>query len=425
VAIALAAMLGVAGCRGNGGPASGGAASGAGPRAPVAGSGSASAAAGAEAPAARPTDARPRRAPPRDPPPVVPVPAAIAAQVKLVKVLGGLHRPVLIAAAPGDTSGRLFVIEQRGKIVVVRAGKVKRTPLLDLTGRLSTGNEEGVLGLAFHPRFAENHKLYVDYTDRARATHVVEYRTRADDPDQVDPATARELLKVDQPYSNHNAGNLTFGPDGKLWVGLGDGGSAGDPHGNGQNPRALLGKMLRIDVDAAEPEPEIVAMGLRNPWRYAFDPKTGDLYIGDVGQDKWENVYAIAHDDLVGHNFGWNVREGRHCYAKHPCDRPDFTPPVVDYAHGEEGCSVTGGFVYRGAALPALDGVYFYGDYCSAKIKSFRWTPEAGATDHWAWKEALDPDGDLTNLSSFGVDARGELYLVSLDGNVFELVPRR
>jgi glucose/arabinose dehydrogenase len=366
-------------------------------------------------------DARPP-APPRDPPPLVPVPAAAAAHVALRTIATGLHRPVLVTFAPGDDA-RLFVVEQRGTIRIVRKGKVAKTPFFRIGG-LSDGNEQGLLGLAFHPRFAENRKLYVDYTTEDKATHVVEYQVSARDPDRVDESTARELLVIEHPYSNHNGGNLTFGPDGKLWLGMGDGGSAGDPHDNGQNPRVLLGKLIRLDVDAAQPPPEVVAIGLRNPWRFSFDRATGDLYIGDVGQDQWESVYAVPHDDLVGHNFGWSVREGRHCFKQTPCDRPDFVAPVVDYAHGAEGCSVTGGWVYRGTAIPSLDGVYFYGDFCTAKVKSFRWSAATGATDHWDWKQALDPDGELTNLSSFGVDAAGELYLASLDGNLFELVPR-
>ncbi|HTJ46918.1 MAG TPA: PQQ-dependent sugar dehydrogenase [Kofleriaceae bacterium] len=365
-------------------------------------------------------DARPA-APPREPIAPVPVPADAAAHVAMKKIMGGLHRPVLLAVAPGDRE-RLFVVEQRGDIVILRGGKLAKRPFFTIDG-LSDGNEQGLLGLAFHPRFAENGKLYVDYTTEDKATHIVEYQVDARDRDRVDPKTARELLVIEHPYSNHNGGNVVFGPDGKLWLGMGDGGSAGDPHDNGQNPRVLLGKLIRLDVDAPAPKPEVVAIGMRNPWRFAFD-EDGDLYIGDVGQDKWESVYAIAHDDLVGHNFGWSVREGRHCFKETPCDRADFVMPIADYAHGAEGCSVTGGFVYRGAAIPSLRGVYFYGDFCTGKLWSLRWSAADGARDHWAWKDALDPDGDLVNLSSFGTDAAGEMYLLSLDGNLFELVPR-
>ncbi|MCE9578307.1 MAG: PQQ-dependent sugar dehydrogenase [Deltaproteobacteria bacterium] len=361
--------------------------------------------------------AAPAHHPPPGPPPApVPVPAEIAAKVALRPFVRGLYRPVALVAAPGDR--RLFVIEQRGAIRIVKDGAVQKQPFFAIDD-LSDGNEQGLLGLAFHPQFATNHTLYVDYTDAEGTTHVVEYKVKADDPDRVDPRSARERLRIAQPYSNHNGGDLVFGPDGKLWIGTGDGGSANDPHGNGQNPKVLLAKMLRLDVDTPDAAAEIVGLGLRNPWRYSFDSKTGDLYIGDVGQNTWENVYAVAHDDLVGHNFGWNVREGRHCFAKDPCDVPGLTAPVVEYQHGALGCSVTGGFVYRGKALPALDGVYFYGDFCTGIVWSFRWTPDGGAVDHWDWRAALDPDGALTNLASFGVDNDGELYALSLDGAIF------
>lgn len=370
-----------------------------------------------------PGPAAPHHPPPGPPPAPVAVPADIAAKVALRPFAKGLYRPVQLVAAPGDASGRLFVVEQRGAIRIVKGGVVQKAPFLALDD-LSDGNEQGLLGLAFHPAFATNRRLYVDYTDAEGDTHVVEYTVKAGDPDRVDPASAREVLTIPQPYSNHNGGDLVFGPDGKLWIGTGDGGSANDPRGNGQNPRALLAKMLRLDVDTAGAKPEIVGLGLRNPWRYSFDRKTGDLYIGDVGQNLWENVYAVAHDDLTGHNFGWNLREGRHCFAEDPCDLPGLTAPVVEYAHGPLGCSVTGGFVYRGKAIPALDGVYFYGDFCTGMVWSFRWTPDGGAVDHWDWKAALDPDGALANLSSFGVDGDGELYVLSLDGPIYRLEPR-
>jgi len=271
--------------------------------------------------------------------------------------------------------------------------------------------------------FRSNGKLYVNYTDLRGDTHVVEYRVAAAAPDQVDPSTARELFRVAQPYANHNGGNLVFGPDGKLWVGLGDGGAAGDPHGAGQDDRALLAKMIRLDVDsAARPAAEVVAKGLRNPWRYSFDAATGDLYIGDVGQNAWEQLYVVPHDHLTGHNFGWSVAEGRHCYDAARCDRTGFTPPVTDYAH-DVGCSVTGGVVYRGKALPALDGVYFYADYCTALIRSFRWRPD-GIRQHWEWKPVLDPDSRLAQVSSFGLDHDGEIYVLLLGGDVFRLSPR-
>jgi glucose/arabinose dehydrogenase len=346
---------------------------------------------------------------------------AEAAGVKLEKVVGGLDRPVLVTFAPGDPEKRLFVIEQHaGRVRVIEGGKLASKAFLDLKGKVSTGNEQGLLALAFAPDFAESHRLYVYFTDRSGDSNLVEYRTQAADSDSVDASTRRVLFFTEQPFSNHNGGHLAFGPDGKLYLGLGDGGSAGDPKGNGQNEKSLLAKMLRFDVSAEKPEPEIVAMGLRNPWRYDFDPKTGDLYIGDVGQDQWEMLYAVPAGTLETRNFGWNVGEGRHCYDRDRCDLSSFTAPVTDYPH-DQGCSVTGGVVYRGDALPALDGVYFYGDFCIGWIRSFRWSAN-GIRDHWDWRPVLDPEAQVTQLSSFGRDADGEIYVVSLDGTIWKLV---
>ncbi|MEO8549698.1 MAG: PQQ-dependent sugar dehydrogenase, partial [Kofleriaceae bacterium] len=313
---------------------------------------------------------------------------------------------------------------------ILEGGKLLPQPFFTING-LSTGNEEGLLGLAFHPRFAENGRLYVNYTSADMATHIVEYRIAKSDPDVVDPSTARELIRIAQPYSNHNGGHLLFGPDGKLYTGMGDGGAANDPHRNGQNPKALLAKILRIDVEAAgKPAAEIVHLGVRNPWRFWFDTTTHDLYIGDVGQNLWENVYVVPADGKV-HNMGWNVVEGNHCFdadsgttADH-CDKAGFTPPAVDYSHAQ-GCSVTGGVTYRGAALPVLAGRYFYADFCTGIIRSFAW--QGGAVhEHWDWREALVKASGLEpgQLSSFGVDERGEVYLVSLLGDIFELVPKQ
>jgi glucose/arabinose dehydrogenase len=223
-------------------------------------------------------------------------------------------------------------------------------------------------------------------------------------------------------FNNHNGGNLVFGPDGKLYVGTGDGGFANDPFGHGQDRSALLGKMLRLDVDApGRPTPEVLMIGLRNPWRYAFDRKSGDLYIADVGQDRYEEVDVVPAGSFAGRNFGWKVTEGLHCRAGRTCDTRGMTPPVVEYNH-QAGCSITGGFVYRGKALPQLDGVYFYADYCTALVRSFRM--RAGhVVDAWDWRATLDPQPQLANIASFGEDADGELYIVSLDGVVWALRP--
>ncbi len=349
-------------------------------------------------------------------------PPSDAAAVQLVSIASGLERPVALVAAPGDPRKRLFIVEQVGTIRVLEQGAIRAGVFLDLKKSVSRDNEQGLLGLAFHPRFADNRKLYINYTDRGGDTHVVEYQVAAGDPDRVDLATAREVLRVEQPYSNHNGGHVLFGPDGKLWVGLGDGGGAGDPVKAGQDDKQRLSKMLRIDVDAATPTIDVAAKGVRNPWRYSFDPATGDLYIGDVGQNEWESIFVVPGTKLTGHNFGWSVTEGRHCYDTARCDQRAFTPPVTDYAH-DVGCSVTGGVVYRGKALPALDGVYFYADYCTAIIRSFRWRPD-GIRQHWEWKPVLDPDSRLGQVSSFGVDHEGEIYLLLLGGEILRLTSR-
>ncbi len=354
---------------------------------------------------------------------LVAAPAEIGKQLALTTVVEGLARPVLLVVAPGDARRRWFVLEQHaGRVRIVEGGKLRPKPFLTIPG-VSRGNEQGLLGLAFHPRFADNGKLYVNYTDKDDHTHIVEYRVSATNPDEVDPATRRELIKIDQPYSNHNGGHLVFGPDGKLWAGMGDGGAAGDPQSNGQNPKALLGKMLRFDVDAATAIPERVHVGVRNPWRFSFDAKTGDLMIADVGQNLWEYVFVVDGDDRRNHNFGWNVVEGSHCFQDESCDKSKFTLPVVEFSH-QEGCSITGGFVYRGKALPELDGRYFYSDFCTSMLRSFRW--EGGAVhEHWDWIKALPGASDLSQVSSFGVDHDGELYVVELSGAIKKLERRR
>jgi glucose/arabinose dehydrogenase len=349
------------------------------------------------------------------------VPATVGSAVELRRVMKGLRRPVALEVAPGDTSGRLFVVEQPGRIWAVRSFERADTPSLDLRGKVSSANEQGLLGLAFHPRFGDNGHAYVHYTDKRGVSRVVEYAVSAD---RFDPASAREVMSLSQPFSNHNAGDLEFGPDGKLYVGYGDGGAGGDPLGAGQSDDKLLGKMLRIDVDDPNAKPTIVLKGLRNPWRYAFDAKTGDLYIGDVGQDRWEEVDVIAAKTLAagGANLGWNIMEGTHCFKpKSGCKTDGLVLPAVEYSH-PEGCSITGGEVYRGKALPALDGVYFYADFCKPfLIRSFRWSEASGVRDHWDWTAALNARATVTDISSFGVDAAGELYILSLSGDLFQL----
>jgi glucose/arabinose dehydrogenase len=382
----------------------------------------------AETPPAAPA---PTPATPTEPPPgdakLVAVPADVVGKVALKEIASGLARPVLVTVAPGDARKRLFVVEQHvGRIRILENGKPLPAPFFTIKD-LSKGNEQGLLGLAFHPKYATNGKLYVHYTAKDDSTHVDEYKVSSN-PDVVDLSTRRELLHVEQPYSNHNGGHLEFGPDGKLYTGLGDGGAANDPQRHGQNEKSLLAKMLRIDVDAAQPKAEIVHMGLRNPWRFSFDRKTGDLFIGDVGQNLWEYIHVVSGGDTKRHNFGWNVVEGSHCFnadtggGKKSCDKTGFTLPAVEFPHGE-GCSITGGIVYRGKALPALDGRYFYADYCSGLLRSFVWK-QGHVREHWDWKKSLDKQRVLNEVSSFGIDHDGELYIVSLAGTIHQLVPK-
>jgi glucose/arabinose dehydrogenase len=358
------------------------------------------------------------------PPPLKPVPAAVADKVKLELVTSDTTEAVGIVAVPDEPPGRLFVVEKRGLIRVLRGKKFEATPFLDFRNRVSLepkdNGEQGLLGLAFHPQHSKNGRFYVHFTDRQGDTRVLEMKVDKKRPDRADPASEKQLLFVDQPYANHNAGDLAFGPDGKLYVGMGDGGKANDPHGHGQNPKSLLAKMLRFDVEAPKPEPEIISKGLRNPWRYSFDGKTGDLYIADVGQNLFEYIYVAPAGKLTGHNYGWNVTEGFHCFQAKTCDPKGFTPPVMEYTH-KEGCSISGGYVYRGKALPELHGIYFYADYCTALVRSFRWK-DGKAADSWDWKAALDPESQLARLAGFGQDQDGELYLVTHEGPIFKFV---
>jgi glucose/arabinose dehydrogenase len=360
-----------------------------------------------------------RAADPTPPPP----PPAVASHVALKPFAIGLARPVSIAYVPGDPEARLFVVEQRGRVRIVHAdGRVEAQPILDIGNRLSRGNERGLLGLAFHPKFNENRRLFLYYTDRPGDIHVVELKLPIGAA-AVDLASERELVTIKHStWSNHDGGELIFGPDGKLYLGPGDGGYRGDPNYNGQNPKVLLAKLLRLDVDAEHPAPEVVAIGLRNPWRFSFDRKTGDLYIADVGQDNWEEVDVVPAAAVGGQNFGWSLVEGTHCYRGSFCTKPGLTAPVLEYSH-KTGCSITGGYVYRGRAIPELDGLYFYADYCTAIVRTFRF--QAGrAEDSWDWRPILDPSLKLAQLSTFGEDAAGELYLVSLEGTIYQLVRR-
>lgn len=395
----------------------------------------ASTASPAPKPKAKPAPKPNPAVPPPNPPP--PVPAALGDKFKLELLTRDTTFALGLVAPPGEPVGRVFVVEKRGviRILDLRTKTFAAEPFLDVTGKVLTekrdGSEQGLLGLTFHPKWKSNGRFYINYTDLKGDTRVEERRA-VPKTGKVDATFVRELLFVDQPFANHNAGDLAFGPDGKLYVLLGDGGSRDDPFGNGQNPNTLLAKMIRIDVDAKDakggkaPTPEVVGKGLRNPWRFSFDRKTGDLYIADVGQRIWEYVHVVPKAKLGGpHNFGWNVTEGNHCFggkddAKVECRRDGLTAPVLEYAHSE-GCSISGGHVYRGKALRELQGHYFFTDYCTAILRSFRY--DAGkAADSWDWKAALDPEFTLAKLVTFGEDQDGELYLVSHEGPIYKLV---
>lgn len=346
----------------------------------------------------------------------------------LRRIATGLNKPVYLTHA-GDGSGRLFLVEKIGAIRLFKDGVLMENPFLDIQDRIkSSGSEQGLLGLAFDPEYRTNGRFYVNYIDLDGNTVVARYLVSSADPDRADPASETAILRVNQPYPNHNGGDLLFGPDGFLYIGLGDGGSAGDPLGNGQRLDMLLGKLLRIDV-GAEPyaippdnpfvgrpdaRPEIWAYGLRNPWRFSFDHATGDLYIGDVGQDEYEEIDFQPAGSPGGQNYGWNIMEGLHTYQGG--DTGGLILPVAEYPHTGGNCSVTGGYVYRGSKNPALQGTYLFGDYCTGAAWVLRRFP-----DGWRMAEWFEMH---MSISSFGEDENGELYVLDYKGGeVFILEP--
>jgi glucose/arabinose dehydrogenase len=338
--------------------------------------------------------------------------------------VGGLKDPVEVANA-GDGSGRLFVVEQAGKIRVVRDGALVTHPFLDIASRINSGGERGLLGLAFHPDYPTDPRFFVDYTDLDGNTVVSSFRVRADDPDVADPDSESILVHQKQPFANHNGGGLGFGPDGDLYIAFGDGGSGGDPQGNGQRLDTLLAKILRIDVDSGSADgapygipadnpfvstagarPEIWLYGLRNPWRFRFDRATGDLWIGDVGQNAWEEV-DVARKGVSGLDFGWNRTEGFHCYSPPKgCDERGLTPPVTEYGH-DQGCAVIGGVVVRHPPDGSLDGGYLFGDACSDRLWVIDPTSNAPQTPILAARLGR-------TLSSIGEAEDGTVYATSL-----------
>lgn len=347
-------------------------------------------------------------------------------EVGLERVVTGLERPTLVTH-PGDGSGRLFVLEQPGRVRVVEGGQLDPEPYLDLTDRIASGGERGLLGLAVAPDFPTSGELYVSYTDTAGDSVLERFTAHEPRTDRPDPDAGTVLLTQAQPYSNHNGGHVTFGPDGDLYLGLGDGGAGGDPDGNAQDTSTWLGSMLRLDVSGAEataPEDnpfvgqqgrdEIWVYGLRNPWRFSFDTATGDLWIGDVGQSQIEEVNHEPAGSAGGNNYGWNVFEG---YLPYAPGVPDSVPtfPVMAYQNDVASCAVTGGYVYHGDAIPDLEDSYIFGDLCSGTVYAGLGVGPARVMTELAQTDAV--------ISSFGQDADGELYLVDYTGSVSKIVP--
>lgn len=373
-------------------------------------------------------------APPPIPTPTSPVEMTVPAEFPVpgnyqwFQIAGNLLRPIGLANA-GDGSGRLFIIEQAGVIRVLQDGELLPVPFLDISDQVDCCGERGLLGLAFHPEYARNGEFYVHYSDLNGDTILARFQVDlAERPDQADPDSQVIILRVAQPYGNHNGGTVAFGLDGYLYLGLGDGGSGGDPLGNAQNLDSLLGKLLRLDVDSGDPyaippdnpyaqgggAPEIWASGLRNPWRFSFDRLTGDLFIGDVGQSSWEEIDFFPAGDPGGANFGWNYREGAHPFsASSPPGELLLTDPVAEYGR-DQGITVIGGVVYRGTQIPEWEGIYLYGDYGSG----FIWGLFQGADGSWR-NAVLFETG--TSITSFGQDENGEVYYVDLAGNLFRL----
>jgi glucose/arabinose dehydrogenase len=357
--------------------------------------------------------------------------AFAAPAVDLQPIVTRIDRPVAITNA-GDGSGRLFITLRAGIVIIVGAQGLIDPPFLNISSLTTTDGERGLLSIAFHPSYRTNGFFYVNYTNLTGATVIARYHVSAN-PDVADPVSASILLTIPQPFANHNGGQLQFGPDGYLYIGMGDGGSGGDPLDNGQNLGALLGKMLRIDVDGAFPyavpadnpflstpgaRSEIWAYGFRNPWRFSFDRQTGDLFIGDVGEASFEEVDFQAAASTGGENYGWRLMEATHCFdPASNCNDGSLTLPVIEYPHAAGDCSISAGYRYRGTASPNLSGIYFYADFCSGKI----WG--ATETSPGVFSSELLVDTELA-ITAFGEDEQGELYVAhfaSPDGAVYEL----
>jgi glucose/arabinose dehydrogenase len=360
-------------------------------------------------------------------------PPATSNSLRLQTVTAVLSSPVFLTAPTGDV-GRLFIVEQGGLIRILNSldGTPRATPFLDVAGLIVTGGEQGLLGMAFDPNYAGNGRFYIYYTNTAGDIVIARYGVSTN-PDIANAGAQAILKTIAHPTNqNHNGGMLAFGPDGCLYAGIGDGGGSGDPNGNAQNTNSLLGKILRLDPETGSAcgtdnpfangtggAPEVWSFGLRNPWRFSFDRSTGVLYIGDVGQDQREEVDAVVGPNAgQGVNFGWNIMEGFACFnPPSGCNSSGLTPPILDYSHDAGACSVTGGYVYRGTLNPAVNGSYFYADYCAGFVRSFQL--QGGQPSSQNTWPLLSPGGQIT---SFGEDARGELYILTQTGGLSRIV---
>jgi glucose/arabinose dehydrogenase len=360
-------------------------------------------------------------------------PPATSNSLRLQTVTAVLSSPVFLTAPTGDV-GRLFIVEQGGLIRILNSldGTPRATPFLDVSGLIVTGGEQGLLGMAFDPNYAGNGRFYIYYTNTAGDIVIARYGVSTN-PDIANAGAQAILKTIAHPTNqNHNGGMLAFGPDGCLYAGIGDGGGSGDPNGNAQNTNSLLGKILRLDPETGSAcgtdnpfangtggAPEVWSFGLRNPWRFSFDRSTGVLYIGDVGQDQREEVDAVVGPNAgQGVNFGWNIMEGFACFnPPSGCNSSGLTPPILDYSHDAGACSVTGGYVYRGTLNPAVNGSYFYADYCAGFVRSFQL--QGGRPSSQNTWPLLSPGGQIT---SFGEDARGELYILTQTGGLSRIV---
>jgi glucose/arabinose dehydrogenase len=342
------------------------------------------------------------------------------------QVASGLDQPVYLTAPASDP--RLFIVEQPGRIRVVENGRVLDKPFLDIVKKVRSGGEQGLLSVAFHPQYRSNGFLFVNYTDKKGDSRIERY-TVSTDRNVADPQSPKVILSIDQRYENHQGGLNLFGPDGMLYIGMGDGGGKRDPHGNGQNRNVLLGKLLRLNVDRGDPyvvptanpyvkgggRGEIWAIGLRNPWRFAFDRFSGLLYIADVGQDRYEEINVVSMP-IAGVNYGWKTMEGPSCFMSSGCDQTGLQRPALSYSHENSACSVIGGFVYRGQKIPEIKGQYFYSDYCNSWLRSFGFA-DGKVTDQHEW-----PVGRLGSVVSFGEDSQGELYICTSSGRVYRII---